>query len=64
MKRRARLAGWALGAALVGLPLTGARADEMVGLEFIGVDEVWRLQQTPRRFLLVDVKSADEFREA
>jgi len=56
------MAGWVLGAALAVLPVVGAGADE-VGLEFIGAEEVRRLQQTPRRLLIVDVRSAEEFRE-
>ena len=32
------------------------------GVEVIGADEVRRLQSTPRRILIVDVRSAEEFR--
>jgi len=45
------------------LPVEGARADDEEGVELIGVDEVRRLQATPRRLLLVDVRSAEEFQD-
>ena len=34
------------------------------GVVLIGVDEVRRLQQTPRRILVVDVRSAEEFQDS
>lgn len=34
------------------------------GVTTIGVDEVHRLQQTPRRIVFVDVRSAEEFQGA
>ena len=46
------------------LPVEGARADGEEGVELIGVDEVRRLQATPRRLLLVDVRSAEELGHA
>ena len=57
----ARLIGLAFTLALV-LPVT-AHAHGEDGVEVIGVDEVRQLQSTPRRILIVDVRSADEFRE-
>ena len=33
------------------------------GVELIGVEEVRRLQQTPRRITIVDVRSAEEFQD-
>ena len=34
------------------------------GVTLMGVDELWRLQQTPRRILIVDVRSPEEFQDA
>jgi len=34
------------------------------GVVLIGVDEVRRLQQTPRRILIVDVRSPSEFHDS
>jgi len=34
------------------------------GVVLIGVDEVRRLQQTPRRILVVDVRSPEEFQDS
>jgi rhodanese-related sulfurtransferase len=34
------------------------------GVTLIGVDELWRLQQMPRRILIVDVRSPEEFQDA
>lgn len=41
-----------------------AAADGEEGVTFIGVDELRALQSSPRRITIVDVRSADEFREA
>jgi hypothetical protein len=34
------------------------------GVTFVGVDEVRKLQQSPKRPTLIDVRTADEFRDA
>ena len=57
----ARLIGLALILA-VALPATASAAGEE-GVEVIGVDEVRQLQSTPRRISIVDVRSAEEFRD-
>ena len=57
---------WRLVAVLLvtlALPIAETRADGEEGVEFIGVEEVRQLQSTPRRLVLVDVRSADEFRD-
>lgn len=38
--------------------------DDETGVEFITADDVRRLQQPPRRILLVDVRSDVEFKES
>jgi rhodanese-related sulfurtransferase len=53
-----------VGALLAGTWPAAAAAAGEEGLEFVGVDEVRKLQQTARRPLLVDVRTADEFRDA
>jgi 3-mercaptopyruvate sulfurtransferase SseA len=58
LRRRELILG--LGALVAGArPAAGQDA-----VEFVGVDEVRKLQQSPRRPLLIDVRSADEFRDA
>jgi hypothetical protein len=41
-----------------------AAADGEEGVTFIGVDELRVLQSSPRLITIVDVRSAEEFREA
>jgi hypothetical protein len=53
-----------LGASLVaGRPRAAAATGEE-GVDFIDADEVRKTQQTPRRVLLVDVRSYAEFQDA
>jgi 3-mercaptopyruvate sulfurtransferase SseA len=60
LRRRDLLVG--AGALLAGT-WPGATAGEEE-VEFVEADEVRKLQQTARRPLLVDVRTADEFRDA
>jgi len=48
---------------LVGAPLA-AHADGEEGVAFIAADDVRRFQTSPRRMLIVDVRSAAEYQEA
>ena len=67
-KENSPMSGGVVGLALllaVGLALPSlARAGGEEDVEVIGVDEVRRLQQSPRRIVLVDVRSPQEFRES
>jgi 3-mercaptopyruvate sulfurtransferase SseA len=48
--------------ALSALPFQRAGATGEDGVEFIAADDLRRLQQTPRRIVIVDVRSPGEFR--
>ena len=60
LRRRELILG--AGALLVAPPPVAATGEE--GVTLVGVDEVRKLQQSAQRPFLVDVRSADEFREA
>jgi 3-mercaptopyruvate sulfurtransferase SseA len=60
LRRRDLILG--AGALLAGLRPAAATGEEDVA--FVGVDEVRKAQQSASRPLLVDVRSADEFRDA
>lgn len=66
MRTRIRMLmlGLALGVVVMHPPPAAADVEEGLGLEFIGADELRRLQRTPRRILVVDVRSPEEFRES
>jgi hypothetical protein len=61
LRRRELILG--LGVLLAGTRPTPAAATGEEGVELVGVDEVRKLQQSPRRPLLIDVRTADEFRD-
>jgi hypothetical protein len=42
----------------------GAHTGDEVGLEFVSVDALRGLQSTPRRIVIVDVRTPAEFKEA
>jgi 3-mercaptopyruvate sulfurtransferase SseA len=60
LRRRDLILG--AGALLAGARPAAATGEE--GLEFVGADEVRKLQQTAKRPVLIDVRTADEFRDA
>jgi hypothetical protein len=63
LDRRQMILG--LGGWLVAGRPRAAAADGEEGVDFIGADEVRRVQQSPpRRLLLVDVRSSEEFQDA
>lgn len=58
--------GVALALVLAAVPALVAdpHAGDEAGLEFIAADELRRMQSSPRRILVIDVRTPDEFQDA
>ncbi len=59
-----RRAALALVLAVVTALAADAHTGDEAGLEFVAADEVRTTQSSPRRIVIVDVRTADEFQDA